>query len=114
MKKTLLTLACAVIASTVFAAEVTETKTKTTTTTGGTIGTGTITEYTPGTTFIVKEKSGPVKYKYGKHVTYVTKGGKTLSDDEVRTRVKIGAPVHVHYGTEGEDRVIDRVEIDED
>jgi hypothetical protein len=54
-----------------------------------------------------------VKYRYGKKVTYVTKKGKTLTDDEVRTRIKVGSPVSVHYGTEGTDRVIERVEIDD-
>jgi hypothetical protein len=62
----------------------------------------------------VKESSGPVTYRYGKKVTYVTKKGKTLSDDEVRTRIKVGAPVSVHYSSEGDARVIDRVEIDDD
>lgn len=87
---------------------------RTTTTTRTTTSTGTITEYSPGTTFIVKEKSGPMKYRYGKKVTYVTKGGKTLTDEDVRTRIKIGAPVSIQYSTEGEDRVISRVEVDDD
>ena len=107
MTKTILSLACALV-TTVAVAQTSVTTTKTTT------STGTIHEYTPGTSFVVKESSGPVKYRYGKKVTYVTKGGKTLSDDEVRTRIKVGSPVSVHYSTEGEDRVIDRVEIDDD
>ena len=111
MKKTLLSFACALVASAAIAADVE--KTTTTTTTTGTTGTGTITEYTPGSTFVVKESSGPVKYRYGKKVTYVTRSGKTLTDDDVRTRIKVGAPVSVHYSTEGSDRVISRVEIDD-
>jgi ligand-binding SRPBCC domain-containing protein len=108
------------MASVAVAADVT---TSTTTSTGGattstsvssTTSTGTIHEYTPGSSFVVKETSGPVNYRYGKKVTYVTKKGKTLSDDEVRTRIKVGAPVSVHYSTEGSERVIDRVEIDDD
>ena len=60
------------------------TSTTTTTTAGGTTtsvttSSGTLHEYTPGTTFIVKETSGPVTYKYGTTVTYVTKKGKTLT-----------------------------------
>src|SRR5215213_1668724 len=74
----------------------------TSTTTSSTYGTGTVAEYTPGTTFVVKETSGPVKYKYGKKVTYVTKSGKTLTEDDVRTRIKVGAPVRVQYATEGD------------
>jgi hypothetical protein len=107
MKKTILSLAIATIASVALADEVR-------TTTSTTTSTGTVSEYAPGETFVVKESSGPVKYRYGKSVTYVTKKGKTLSDDEVRTRIKVGAPVHVHYGTEGTDRVISKVEVDDD
>lgn len=107
MNKTVLSLACALAVSTAFAAD--EVVTSTTTTTS----TGTLHEYTPGTTFVVKESSGPVKYKYGKKVTYVTKSGKTLSDAEVRTRIKVGAPISVHYSTEGDERVVTRVEIDD-
>jgi hypothetical protein len=62
---------------------------------------------------VVKETSGPVKYRYGKKVTYVTKSGKTLSDADVKTRIRVGAPVSVHYATEGTDRVVNRVEIDD-
>lgn len=97
------------ISALAFAAEET-----TTTTTRTTIGSGTISEYTPGSVFVVKETSGPVKYRYGKKVTYVTKGGKTLTEDDVRTRIKVGVPVKVQYITEGEDRIISRVELDED
>ena len=52
-------------------------------------------------------------YRYGKTVTYVTKSGKTLSEADVKTRIKVGAPVSVHYVTEGDSRVINRVEIDD-
>lgn len=106
MKKTLLTLACALVASAAIAADV---ETTTTTTSSGTL-----TEYTPGSAFVVKESSGPVTYRYGKHVTYVTKSGKTLDEDAVRTRLKVNTPVSVGYTTEGDNRVINRVEIDDD
>src|SRR5262245_31744943 len=75
-----------------------------------TTSTGTITEYSPGTTFVVKETSGPVTYRYGKKVTYVTKSGKALDEAAVKTRIKVGAPVSVGYTMEGEHRVISRVE----
>jgi hypothetical protein len=109
MKKTILLTISAMIASAALAADTTSTTTTTTTTSAGTIS-----EYSPGSTFVIKEGSGPMKYRYGKKVTYVTKSGKTLSDDDVRTRIKVGVPVHVHYSTEGHDRVISRVELDED
>jgi Tfp pilus assembly protein PilX len=79
-----------------------------------TTATGTITEYSPGSTFVVKETSGPVSYRYGEKVTYVTRSGKTLTDDEVRARVKVGTPVNVWFSKEGNDRIINRVEIDDD
>ena len=55
--------------------------------------TGTITEFSPDSAFVVKEKNGPVCYRYGDEVTYVTRSGKTLTDDEVYTRIKVGVPV---------------------
>jgi len=109
MKKILIPLACGILAASAVAAEET-----TTTTTRTTTSRGTISEYSPGSTFVVKETSGPVKYRYGKKVTYVTKSGKTLSDEDVRTRIKVGVPVSIQYNTEGQDRVISRLELDED
>lgn len=108
MKKILIPI-LALCASAAIAADVTETTTTKTTTSNGTI-----TEYAPGKTFIVKETSGPVTYRYGKTVTYVTKKGKTLTEDDVRTRIKVGIPVSVSYATEGDARIVNRVEIDDD
>jgi hypothetical protein len=109
MKKTLLSIALALVAP--FAWGQTSSTTTTTTTTDSN---GTITEYTPGSVLTIKETSGPRNYRFGKSVTYVTKSGKTLDEDVVRTRVKVGVPVHVHYSTVGDDRVVDRVILDED
>ena len=47
-------------------------------------------------------------------VTYVAKSGKTLDEDTVRTRFKIGIPVHVQYTGEGDNVLVDRVVLDED
>jgi len=44
----------------------------------------------------------------------VTKSGKTLDEDTVRTRIKVGVPVHVHYVGSGDDMTVDRVILDED
>jgi hypothetical protein len=111
MKKTILSIAIAAVAPLAWA-QVSEstTSTSTTTTTGG----GTITEFTPGSAIVLKETSGPRTYKFGKTVTYVTKSGKTISDDEVKTRIRVGAPVHVHYVGTGDDMLVDRVIVDED
>ena len=107
MKKLALSLAL-VCASAAFAGAQTTTTTTTTTTANGTL-----TTYTPGSAFVVKETSGPVTYTYGDKVTYVTKSGQTLTDADVATRVKAGIPVSVGYTTVGENRVINRVEIDD-
>jgi len=109
MKKTLLSIALAVIAP--FAWGQTSSTTTTTTTTESD---GTITEYTPGSVITLKETSGPRHYRFGKTVTYVTKSGKTLDEATVKTRIKVGIPVHVHYTGEGENLLVDRVVVDED
>jgi hypothetical protein len=109
MKKTLISLVLAVV--TPFAwAQVSETTTTTTTTEGN----GTITEYSPGSTIVLRETSGPRTYHFGKTVTYVTRTGKVLDEDTVRTRVKVGIPVRVHYVGTGDSVMVDRVILDED
>jgi hypothetical protein len=109
MKKTLVSLLLAVVAPFAWA-QVSETTTTTTTTEGN----GTITEYTPGNTIVLRETSGPRTYHFGKTVTYVTRSGKVLDADVVRTRVKVGIPVRVHYVGTGDNVMVDRVTLDED
>jgi hypothetical protein len=109
MKKILLSIALAVAAPFAWA-QVSETTTTTTTTEGS----GTITEYTPGNTIVLKETSGPRTYRFGKTVTYVTRSGKVLDEDTVRTRVRVGIPVRVHYVGTGDNIMVDRVILDED
>lgn len=75
--------------------------------------TGTIAEYTPPTTFVVKETSGPVMYLYGKNVIYVTKSGKNLTDEDVKNRMKVGVPVTVTYTKDGDKRTLTRVELND-
>jgi len=108
MKKLVLAFALAIAAPFAWA-QVSQTTTTTTTE-----GSGTITTYTPGDTIILKETTGPRTYRFGKTVTYVTRGGRTLDEEAVRTRVKVGIPVHVHYVTEGDNMLVDRVILDED
>jgi hypothetical protein len=109
MKKILLSITLAIIAPFAWA-QVSETTTTTTTTEGG----GTITEYTPGNVIVLKESSGPRTYHFGKTVTYVTRSGKVLDEDVVRTKVKVGVPVRVHYVGTGDNLMVDRVILDED
>jgi hypothetical protein len=108
MKKLLLSLALATVAPFAWG------QVSSTTTTTTTEGSGTITSYTPGSTIVLKETTGPRSYRFGKTVTYVTKSGKTLDEDTVRTRVRVGVPVRVHYVGEGDSMMVDRVILDED
>jgi len=85
-----------------------------TTTTTTTEDTGTITEFTPGSAIVLKETSGPVRYHFGKTVTYVTRSGRVLDQNAVKTRVKVGVPVRVHYAGTGQNRVVDRVILEQD
>jgi len=109
MKKAVLSIALALAAPFAWA-QVSETTTTTTTTDAN----GTITEYTPGSAIVLKETSGPVRYRFGNTVTYVTRSGKMLDPDVVKTRVKVGVPVRVHYTGTGDCMVVDRVIVDED
>jgi hypothetical protein len=109
MKKMLLSIALAVVAPFAWG-QVSETTTTTTTTEGN----GTITEFTPGNVIVLRETSGPVRYRFGKTVTYVTRGGRVLDEDTVRTKVRVGVPVRVHYVGTGENMMVDRVVLDED
>jgi hypothetical protein len=123
MKKMLLSIALVAVASFAWGQttrqplmnerQVPQQQTATTTTTT-TEGTGTITEYTPGSAIVLKESSGPVRYRFGKTVTYVTRSGRVLDENTVRTRIKVGVPVRVHYTGTGPNMVVDRVILDED
>ena len=109
MKKIVLSIALACVAPFAWG-QVSETTTTTTTTDA----TGTITEFSPGSTIVLKETSGPRHYRFGKSVTYVTRSGKVLDEDVVKTRVKVGVPVRVHYTGTGDAMMVDRVILDED
>jgi hypothetical protein len=125
MKKMLLSIALAVVASFAWGQTTRQPlmnerqvpqqpQRTTTTTTTTTEGTGTITEYTPGSAIVLKESSGPVRYRFGKTVTYVTRSGRVLDENTVRTRVRVGVPARVHYTGTGPNMVVDRVILEED
>jgi hypothetical protein len=109
VKKTILSIALALVAPIAWG-QTSSTTTTTTTTTGN----GTITEYTPGSVIVLKETSGPRRYQFGKTVTYVTKSGKTLDEAAVKTRIKLGIPVSVHYTGEGENLLVNKVVVDDE
>src|SRR5437773_5742232 len=108
MKKLILSMALAVAAPFAWAL-VSETTTTTTTE-----GSGTITEFSPGSSIVLKESAGPRHYRFGKKVVYVTRSGKELDEATVRTRIRVGVPVRVHYVGEGDNMLVDRVVVDED
>jgi hypothetical protein len=82
--------------------------TETTTTT--TESTGTVTEFTPGHHLFLKtEADQPVRYKFGKTVTYVTSDGKVIEASKIRKDSK----VRVHYIKDGDDMVVDKVIVTE-
>ena len=77
--------------------------TETTTTT--TESTGTVTDFTPGRALVLKtEADQPVRYKFGKTVTYTTSDGKVIEASQIRKDSK----VRVHYLKEGDDMVVDK------
>jgi len=83
--------------------------TETTTTT--TESTGTVTEFTPGHYLFLKtEADQPVRYKFGKTVTYVTSDGKVIEASKIRKDSK----VRVHYIKDGDDMVVDKVIVTRD
>ncbi len=110
--KALLALLCA----TAFAVSVQAQSSSTTTTTsaGGvtesttttTDASGTITEFTPGSSIVLSSGSGsPTSYKFSKTVTYVTPSGKVIEASKIKKSDK----VRVHYTRDNGDMVVDKV-----
>jgi hypothetical protein len=89
-------------------------QTTTTQTTSTTEANGTITEYTPGRAIVLRQSSGPVRYRFGRMVTYVTRSGRVLDEATVKSRIRVGVPVQVHYAGTGPNMVVDRVILEED
>lgn len=112
--KTVFGVICATALLIVVAHAQTSTSSTTSTTAGGTTqsttttteSSGTITEYSPGTSIVLNTGSGePVHYKFSKSVTYVTPDGKVIDSSRVRKDAK----VRVHYVKEGDDMLVDKV-----
>lgn len=118
MIKQLFAVACAAALTVgVCNAQTSSTTTSTTDATGTTSSTtttteasGTITEFTPGSTIVLNTGSGePVHYKFSKSVTYVTPDGKVIE----ASKVKKNSKVRVHYVKEGSDMMVDKVIVTE-
>lgn len=74
---------------------------------GGAEMTGTIKEYTPGSTLVLETlaPSEPVQFKLSKNITYADTDGKTIEAAGLTTNQK----VRVHYVKVGGDNVADKV-----
>ena len=122
MKKSMITLACAMIAPIALAQTSTTTTEKTTATNPTTATTttettttttdGTVTTFTPGKTIVVRTTTAPdpVSYVLGKTVHYANKAGREIDEH----LIKPGARVHVYYDGTGETRTVNRVVVDDD
>ena len=83
----------------------------TTETTTTTESTGMVTEFTPGQMMVLKtEAAEPMRYKFGKRVTYVTSDGRVIEASKIRKDSK----VHVHYIKDGDDMLVDKVIVTKD
>ena len=82
-----------------------------TTTTTTTETTGTVTEFTPGRHLFLKtDADQPIRYKFGKTVTYVTSDGKVIEASQIRKDSK----VRVHYMKDGDNMLVDKVIVIQD
>ena len=112
MKKTILALACALIAPLAFAQTSTTTTEQTTTTAPETSTTtysaGTVTTYEPGKTIVVKSHEGPVSFALGTAARIVDHAGKVVT-----APLRAGQKVRVYYTGPTEKRVVERVIVED-
>ena len=115
MNKTMITLACAMIAPIAFAqtstttTQETTTVPATTTTTSTTYTSGVVTTYEPNKTIVVRdEREGPVSFALHAPVRVVDRAGKVV------TRVLTPKDrVKVYYTGTGETRTVDYVQVED-
>ena len=115
MNKSIITLACAMIAPIAFAQTSTTTTEQTTTTapattteTTTTYSAGTVTTYEPGKTIVVKSDAGPVSFVLGTAARIVDGAGKIVT-----APIRAGQKVRVYYTGTGEKRVVERVLVED-
>jgi hypothetical protein len=116
MNKSILTIACAMIAPVAFAQTSTTTTeettttapTTTTTTESTTYSAGTVTTYEPGKTVVVKSEQGPVSFALGTAARIVDGAGKIVT-----APLRAGQKVRVYYTGTGEKRVVERVIVED-
>ena len=67
---------------------------------------GTVTDFTPGQTIVLKTEAGePSSFKFSKTVTYQTADGRVIEPSQIRKDSK----VRVHYLKSGDDMLVDKV-----
>jgi hypothetical protein len=114
MKRTVIALACALVAPLAFAqtsTTTTETTTEpatTTQTTSTTYTAGTVTTYEPGKTVIVKSEQGPVSFALGTAARIVNGAGKVVT-----APLRAGQKVRVYYTGPTESRTVERVVVED-
>lgn len=116
MNKSMITIACALIAPIAFAqTSTTTTETSTavapttsTTTESTTYSAGTVTTYEPGKTVVVKSEQGPVSFALGTAARVVDGAGKIVT-----APLRSGQKVRVYYTGNGEKRVVERVIVED-
>jgi hypothetical protein len=114
MKRTVIALACALVAPLAFAqtsTTTTETTTEpatTTQTTSTTYTAGTVTTYEPGKTVVVKGDQGPVSFALGTAARVVDGAGKIVT-----APLRAGQKVRVYYTGPTEHRTVERVIVED-
>jgi ABC-type Fe3+-hydroxamate transport system substrate-binding protein len=114
MKRMIIGLACALIAPLAFAQtttttqETSTTSAPATTTETTTYSTGTVTTYEPGKTIVVKSDQGPVSFALGTASRIVDGAGKIVT-----APLRSGQKVKVYYTGTGEQRVVERVQVED-
>ena len=114
MKRTMIALACALVAPLAFAqtsTTTTETTTEpatTTQTTSTTYTAGTVTTYEPGKTVVVRGEQGPVSFALGTASRIVDGAGKIVT-----APLRAGQKVRVYYAGPTEHRTVERVVVED-
>ena len=116
MKKTMITVACALVAPLAFAQTSTTMTEQTTTTqptttretTTTTYSSGTVTTYEPGKTIVVKSPEGPVSFALGTAARVVDGAGKIVT-----APLRAGQKVRVYYTGPTEKRTVERVIVED-
>ena len=117
MNKSIITVACALLAPVAFAQTSTTTTEQTTTAPVATTTTestttyeaGTVTTYTPGKTIVVKsERQGPLSFALGTAARVVNGAGKIVT-----APLRPGQKVKVYYTGNGDTRVVEHVQVED-